>query len=236
MFSQAHKNNILHQEFLLPSFPEGNSSFRLFFISDIHRRKIPRELIKNLNSKVDWIVLGGDITESGVPLTRVAENIRTLKTIGPLLFVWGNNDYKANNQEVEKLLRQEDVFILKNQSLRVPLKNGYINFIGVDDLQMGQLDLEKALQKIHPHECNVLISHNPDIVENIHKNQGIDLILSGHTHGGQIRVFSWGLYKVGRVHRLKQTTLLVSNGYGTRHLPLRLGAKSETHIISLKGN
>ncbi|MFP3472451.1 hypothetical protein R0J90_20570, partial [Micrococcus sp. SIMBA_144] len=65
------------------------------------------------------------------------------------------------------------------------------------------------------------------------KEDGIDLMISGHTHGGQIRLFGWGLYKKGRLENLPETTLLVSNGYGTTAIPLRLGAPAETHLLIL---
>ncbi|WP_370314234.1 hypothetical protein [Guptibacillus hwajinpoensis] len=60
------------------------------------------------------------------------------------------------------------------------------------------------------------------------------MILSGHTHGGQIRLFGWGIREKGGIKNINGTTVVISNGYGTTTLPLRLMAPAESHIFILK--
>ncbi|MEI5907161.1 metallophosphoesterase [Bacillus spongiae] len=234
MVQVAFENNIKHHHFTVDSFPEGSPPFRMFFISDIHRRTIDESVISKVDeANIDLVVIGGDLTEKGVPLNRIEQNLRLLKRLGPVLFVWGNNDYRANAQKVEQLLIKMDVLILKNTSIEWKLSDGEVTLIGVDDLQYGQVDWRQSLRYVKVNRCNILISHNPDAVSFIRKEQGIDLLLSGHTHGGQIRVGPLGIYRIGQVYHLPQTKLLVSNGYGTRRIPMRLGAKPEVHVITV---
>ena len=62
----------------------------------------------------------------------------------------------------------------------------------------------------------------------------LSLLLSGHTHGGQIHLFGFSPYEKGRLKKENDLTVLISNGYGTTGVPLRLGAKAETHLISIE--
>ncbi len=96
-----------------------------------------------------------------------------------------------------------------------------------DRLDYALLDAEKE-------GFRVLVSHNPAIMNKIKPEDHIHLVLSGHTHGGQIRLLGMGLHEKGGINKSGKTVLLVSNGYGTTMLPLRLGAKSETHLITIK--
>ncbi|MHC8522406.1 hypothetical protein ACPJHQ_15660 [Rossellomorea sp. H39__3] len=86
---------------------------------------------------------------------------------------------------------------------------------------------------IDPASCNILLSHDPSLSADLVSTDGIDLMLSGHTHGGQIRLFGWGLYPKSGVDRLPAVTRMTSAGYGTSLLPLRLGAKAETHVVTI---
>src|SRR5690606_31121416 len=81
---------------------------------------------------------------------------------------------------------------------------------------------------------NIVVCHNPKILSKINDNHPIDLLLCGHTHGGQINFFGKGIYPLGKVYQLPKYDVLISNGYGTTKLPFRFCAKSETHLITLK--
>ncbi|MEW8985915.1 MAG: metallophosphoesterase, partial [Bacillus sp. (in: firmicutes)] len=100
-------------------------------------------------------------------------------------------------------------------------------------LAEGSPDLESAVSMAGNSGIRLLISHNPKIIESIRDDHQIDLVLSGHTHGGQIRFLGFGLYEKGGMKKFGKTLLFVSNGYGTTALPLRLGAKAQTHLFSL---
>ena len=90
------------------------------------------------------------------------------------------------------------------------------------------------MEGIDPNSFKILVCHNPEISKKMDPQYGIHLLLSGHTHGGQIRILGFGPYEKGRLKKDKDLTTLISNGYGTTGVPLRLGAKPETHFISIR--
>jgi uncharacterized protein len=235
MWFEAHRNKVDFIELTFPEFPKSFGKLSIFFISDIHRRLISEKIIDEVKGKADMVVIGGDLTEKGVPFERVAENIRRLKEIGPVYFVWGNNDYEVDYHELDALLLQEGVKILDNTAVRFESAEGEkVSLLGVDDISKNRARLDLALLDADDQGFRILVSHNPGIVSKIQEDHRISLILSGHTHGGQIRFFRFGIYEKGGIRKIKETTLIVSNGYGTTALPLRLGAPAETHLITLR--
>ncbi|OIU71209.1 metallophosphoesterase [Rossellomorea aquimaris] len=233
MYYEAHRNEVKTHLFTFHDFP-GDKEMTIFFISDIHKRTMDSDLIDQVRDKADIAVIGGDLTERAVPFSRVEENLDKLAAIGSVYFIWGNNDYEVNTDELRKLFKKKGVKEIVNDSLTFTAGGGVVNLIGVDDASTQRAVLPEALEKTDPSGFNILLSHDPRLVKQVNKEDGINLMLSGHTHGGQIRILGWGLYKKGRTVELSQTTLLVSNGYGTTALPLRLGAPAEAHLITIK--
>ncbi|MFO1442766.1 metallophosphoesterase [Bacillus sp. Bva_UNVM-123] len=238
MLKEAFANRVIQNEVFFHDFPESFGEIKIFFISDIHKRVISEDLIqKVLDMKPDIVIIGGDLMEKRVPFERVKNNIDTLKKLGPVYFVWGNNDYEVDFRKLDAMLLHLGVKILDNTAVSFEsIEGDRLILIGVDDINQKRDDLELALQDIETDGFKILISHNPNIVSKIKKEHNIHLVLSGHTHGGQIHILGYSPYKKGTIKKLKQTTLLISNGYGTTALPFRLGAKAETHIIKIKNS
>ncbi len=233
MKRNASEDNVHTKVLFFEKLPYSLEGQSIFFISDIHRRKISANLLKELKQKPDWIIIGGDLAEKGVPYSRIAHNLSILKEIAPLYFVWGNNDYELNEEQLRELFVRFNVRELKNEVYELP--NEQCAFIGVDDVTTQELpSVESILENADPTKFQIMLSHNPAIVEMLPDDHKISLILSGHTHGGQIRILGLGLYKRGSISVRNGSLLLVSNGYGTSLLPLRLGAKPETHLLILK--
>lgn len=129
---------------------------------------------------------------------RARQNIQKLKTLGPVYFVWGNNDYEVSQVQLKQMLKDEGVITLKNEHVSAVSKHGTTcNFAGVDDLSEGEMDLKRAVSSIEPDQLTILLSHNPDVIYYVDEESKVDLILSGHTHGGQIRLFNFGMYELG---------------------------------------
>lgn len=235
MYKEAHADRVLYQEFTFPNFPSSLGEVNIFFISDIHRRSISEKIINEVKGKVDLVIIGGDLLESGVPLERVEKNIQKLRELGLVYFVWGNNDYEVDPHIIDALLLKYGVKILDNTavSFESELGDRFI-LLGVDDVAKRRDRLDLALQDGGEGGFKLLVSHNPHIMQKIREEDHISFVISGHTHGGQIRFLGLGLYEKGKITKKGLTTLLVSNGYGTTSLPLRLGAKAETHLICLK--
>lgn len=236
MLKEAFANRLIKNDVTFHDFPESFGEAKIFFISDIHKRVISDSLLQEVKEhKPDMVIIGGDLVEKGVPFTRVKNNVTKLKKLGPVYFVWGNNDYEVDFRKLDAMLLDCGVKILDNTAVSFESTEGdRLILLGVDDLNRNRDELELALQDVEEDGFKILVSHNPKVVSKIKKEHNIRLVLSGHTHGGQIHIFGYSPYRKGMLKHLKNTTLLISNGYGTTALPLRLGAKSETHLITIR--
>lgn len=237
MLREAFLNSIIEHEFCFPDFPKSLGSVSIFFISDIHRRTISDHVINPVIGKADIVVVGGDLTEKGVSFEKVKTNLMKLKQIGPVYFVWGNNDYEVDYHKLDALLLELGIKILANTAVTFESGQGdKFCLLGVDDLSQERDRLDLALLDAEDNSFKVLVSHYPNITDKILPDHNIRLVLSGHTHGGQIHIFGYSPYERGKIKKLENTVLLISNGYGTTSIPLRLGAPAECHLITLNGN
>lgn len=234
MYRLAFSDRVLEHELRFEEFPAGFGRVTIFFISDIHKRSISENIIASVKGKAEIVIIGGDLAEKGVPLERIAENIEKLKTIAPVFFVWGNNDYEFGSHELDSLLFHSGVKMLDNTAVRFEAADGStFVLLGVDDFGTQRSRLDLALLDAGHTDFQILVSHNPAIAKAFSPDHNINLVLSGHTHGGQIRIFGFGPYEIGGIKKINGTTLFTSNGYGTTALPLRLGARPETHLITI---
>ncbi|WP_456274202.1 metallophosphoesterase [Bacillus sp. AK031] len=235
MLKSAFSNTVKYEQLSFEDFPESAKALEIFFISDIHRRTINDKVISEAAGKVDIVIIGGDLTEKGVSFERIRKNISKLKSLGTVYFIWGNNDYEVDCDQFRKLLISEGTVLLENSSVLMdPDSPRPIALIGVEDLSLHRDDFDAAFAQVPENAFKILLAHNPAAIKKLGTDQKVSLMLSGHTHGGQIRLFGFGLYQLGGTGIIKDTTVLVSNGYGTTALPLRLGAPSETHLITIK--
>lgn len=88
MVREAFLNNVVFHEMTFSDFPESFKQVSIFFISDIHKRLISDTIISTVSGKADIVIIGGDLTEKGVPMDRVKKNLNKLKSLGPVYFVW----------------------------------------------------------------------------------------------------------------------------------------------------
>ncbi|MDM5302294.1 metallophosphoesterase [Bacillus subtilis] len=234
MYSTAKGNHLKTHTFLLSKM-KGKLPLTIFFISDIHKRSIDQDLLQKARSHTPHLVIiGGDLAEGGVPSTRIEENIKRLSNIGvPVVFVWGNNDYEVRQHQLYSIFKAYGVISLRNESVSFSHNGHTIAIAGVDDIKMEMDHYEEAIKELDKSQLNILVCHNPEIHEQINETDGIDAIFSGHTHGGQIRFGKFGPYELGKTGIVKHAAYLISNGYGTTKVPLRLGAEPETHIVTL---
>ncbi|VEF47951.1 metallophosphoesterase [Bacillus freudenreichii] len=232
MVRAAFENTVQTVVLAFDDYPDGVDELSIFFISDIHRRSIHESIIEKVRGKADVVLIGGDLTERGVPFSRVRDNLRKLADVAPVYFIWGNNDYEVDLNKLESLFFEFDVTVLKNSSVYLTGYDRNIVLIGTDFIDTIQ-PLRPILHSIKSPAFRIVLSHNPAIVRGVSHTDKLSLIMSGHTHGGQIRIFGIGPYEKGGIKNYPWTTLFVSNGYGTSLLPLRLGAPAEVHLITL---
>ncbi|MHA6259615.1 metallophosphoesterase [Sporosarcina sp. CAU 1771] len=206
----------------------------VFFISDIHRRKIDDKLLSKIgNVTIDLVIIGGDLAEKGVPISRISENIRKLSRLGPIYFIWGNNDREAGEIEIRNVINMCGGVILDNENAPIPGHPSW-GILGTDDPSSRNVDIPATLKGIENYKKTILVTHTPALFGKVERIYHPDIMLAGHTHGGQIRIGKFGLLEIGSFKMKGNRAQLVSNGFGTSTLPLRLGAMPECHIIQIR--
>lgn len=229
MWKEAFRNEVKETVLADHRFPE-KAPLALFFISDIHRRLIHPSIITSAAGRADAVIIGGDLCEGGVNSRRIRENIKRLSSIAPVYFVPGNNDYEVEFEQLAVIFSEWNVTVLKNNS--VPLTDN-VYLLGTDDLSKGKSDKSSLFHSVPSNVYKIIASHNPAFIRTIQPEDRVAILLSGHTHGGQIRFGRFGMYEKGCWKTVNGIHALVSNGYGTTGIPFRLGARAETHLITL---
>ncbi len=223
---------------------------RLAYLSDVHAGSyMEAEDLNRLCDAVtalepDLVCLGGDLVNARpeeVALWR--EPLRRLRAPLGVFAAPGNHEYEAEHDLKlwKDVLGEAGVVVLVNDARRVRHRDAGLWIAGVDDLCDGVPDVELALRGIPEEEPVVLLSHNPDFFHEA-AHVGVDLMLSGHTHGGQIAPFGrpfpgmshtrLGLW-AGRYQR-EGAQLFVGRGAGVTLLPVRIGAPAEVPILRLR--
>lgn len=236
MFILAHRDTITYEEIQHEKIPIRFTGFNIYFIADIHRRTINTKTLQKVNKPIHLVLIGGDLVERGVPLESMRRNISKLKRWGaPVYFVWGNNDYEINTDQMKEILREENVLILEDSVVPIYKGNDKINLIGFQYYNDNHVQPSINWEEVDDN-FTILLTHKPSSFHNLEETsrEKIDLTLAGHTHGGQIRIVGFGFYEKGGKLFNDHSILFITEGYGYTLLPLRLQTKSQSHVISLR--
>jgi len=234
----------------LDALPEAFSGLRIVQISDIHHGLfLPEqwlaEAVQQTNRlRADIVVLTGDfVTYSRANIEPAAEILSRLRARYGVLAVLGNHDFRVGADAVTSALRRKHIEVLRNQHVAIQFGGSSLYVAGVDDYGYGA-DVRRAVRGIPRDSATVLLAHNPRIIH-LASRHGVSLVLSGHTHGGQVNLPLLGTvygrsperlrYKIGW-DRLGPTQIYVNRGIGTIVLPWRLRCPAEiTHLELLPG-
>lgn len=230
MLKQAYENHI---KFHTVKTNGANQSISLFFISDTHNRKISSRLLKKVAGKVDYVIIGGDFADQRTSFKKIESNLKDLTSIAPTFFVWGNNDREIGEKEMVTLLNKYSVKILWDDSALLNEQHNPIRLCGIDFNDNGN-NIEKSIAHCRVDENVIFIAHNPESFSTLLNQTKPILMMGGHFHGGQIRMGKYSIHPKGSFKEVHGVPTLISNGYGTTLLPLRFGAKPETHIITIQ--
>ncbi len=223
--------------------------FNIVQLSDIHiGGLIDKLFIKNLVDKVnllkpDLVVITGDLVDTKIEHAKAAlDELRNLKSIYGTYFIVGNHEYFHGVQSIIDYVSFLDIKVLENENIYIGEKEKGFYLLGVYDRfgnRFGdyQPDLEKSMIGINK-EPSILLAHQPKYIEELESTKGIDLILSGHTHGGQIFPFNFLVklqqpYVKGLHKHNEFTQIYVNKGTGFWGPPMRLGASSEITLLKL---
>lgn len=237
-------------EITIPGLPPSLDGFTILHLSDlhldlVHGRAWLQDVVDRANElKADLIAITGDLAEGSVAqFGSDAEPIGELEAPHGVYFVTGNHEYFHDLQGWLAYLKTAGVRVLRNERVSIGTEGGTFDLAGVDDHDGARIapghgpDLRKALEGRDPSRAVVLLAHQPRIIKEAAR-QGVDLVLSGHTHGGQIWPFSYLVYlQQPYVRGLKgegDTLLYLSSGTGFWGPPMRLGTTAEMALITLR--
>jgi predicted MPP superfamily phosphohydrolase len=230
----------------LKRLPKKLNNFRIVHLSDIHHspftslEHIARTVKISNRLKPDLVILTGDYvsheTEYIAPMAKVLGNLTSgFGTFACL----GNHDHWTDADSVTKYLRGENINVLINQGFRFEARGASFWLAGVDDHMVGKTDLPNALRGSFPDEMKLLLAHNPIILRQAARYD-VDLILSGHTHGGQVKIREREKRILPQrkltngLHRRKDTQIYITRGIGTSVLPIRYQCPPEISLLELR--
>jgi uncharacterized protein len=236
-----------HQPVVLNKLPPALNGFKIVQLSDLHHspftgtEQIERAIEMANRLEPDIVALTGDyISHDRSYAAACAEMVGRLRARYGVYAVLGNHDHWTDAALITDLFRAEGIHVLVNEGLRFAHGDASFWLAGVDDTMVGLEDLPLALAGSIESEMKLLLAHNPIILRRAAR-AGVDLVLSGHTHGGQV---AWRSEKnlSGRPRRrlLKglgrrgQTQIYVTRGLGTVVLPIRYGCPPEVSLIELR--
>ncbi len=239
--------------------PEAFDGFRIAQVSDLHNAEFGEKnskLLKILSETCpDAIVLTGDLIDSrntdvAIALTFASKAVQ----IAPVYYVTGNHEARvAEYEELKNGLAEAGVTVLDNQKIRITRDGECIIFMGIDDPSFqsdylfgdAELVAQQAITSLQNDAdgFTVLLSHRPELFD-LYVDSGIDLVFSGHAHGGQFRLpFVGGLaapnqglfpkYDAGQFIE-ENTSMIVSRGVGNSIIPFRINNPPEIVVVELK--
>lgn len=238
--------------------PMQFDGFKILHISDLHGKFFgpnQRGLIKIIgNSKPDLIVFTGDLVDSnhydeaaGISLLSHAVKI------APVFFVTGNHEWQAGTfDELQRKLVRVGATVLADTNIPINRKDEAIYILGIDDISKNRgrygfndilnTSISNAVGDLSRDDFKILLAHRPELIS-IYSSFDIDVVFSGHAHGGQIRLpFIGGLvapsqgffpkYTAG-VYKVNNTIMVVNRGLGNSIIPQRVFNRSEVILVTL---
>ncbi|MFJ8526467.1 metallophosphoesterase [Bacillus sp. NPDC094106] len=262
-FSYVQNNLISVSKISITSskIPSNFKGFKIVQLSDLHSKKFGEnqevliEKVKSLNPEI--IVITGDLIDS--KRYDAAASLKVMKELVkhyPVYFVTGNHEsWSGRYDSFEKELKRHNVIVLRNEHVRIQKDGQEIYLLGIDDpaftvknndkneeITTVKNEIVKAKSTIDSDGYKLLLSHRPELLQ-VYAEQQIDLVLSGHAHGGQVRLpligglvapnqgvlpkYTAGLYEE------QNTSMIVSRGLGNSVIPQRVFNRPEIVVVQL---
>ena len=256
---------IRHRVLYLQGWDPSLDGITVLHLSDFHIGRSNRRLVRLLERarhiRADIVVITGDFVDGPDGVAQIESVLRPLTQRHTVLGVPGNHDHRVHELQkpdrlrrrrgrtvdssrvVVEALRAVGVTMLVNSSSAVRFERGSITFAGIDDSFTYADDWEAALRDVADRDSVILLAHSPDAHAQA-AAEGIPLVLSGHTHGGQVRIGPWFTPTTGTRKPLERpsgviakgrTLIHISPGLGISGPPIRFFARPEATVLELRG-
>lgn len=231
----------------LKRLPPAMSGFTIGQLSDLHRGPFVqdsdiRAAVEETNRlQPDLVVLTGDfVLRSEKFAEPCARLLGALRASHGVVAILGNHDHWTDADAVQRALESHGIRVLRNQSFPVQRDGSRFWVAGVDDVWQEKANLPVALRHVPKDETTILLAHEPDFADTA-SQYPVDLQLSGHSHGGQVRLpfigaphlpylgvkYPWGLRRVGAMQ------VYTNRGIGVISPPVRFGCRPEITLLTL---
>jgi predicted MPP superfamily phosphohydrolase len=246
---EPYNYRVSETDVFIRNLPERFENFRITQLTDIHHSRIlgldevRRVVALAQQTKPDMFVLTGDYTTSYRRFIEpCAEALAPLNAPEGVWAVLGNHDHYTDPELTTRALQSRKIAVLNNAHTTLQRGPDALQLSGIDDWTWNAVDWTRAFDGLKSTTPTILLSHQPTVLD-FEQTQTVSLILSGHTHGGQIRLpflgaparyatadlkYDRGLFRRG------ETQLYVSSGTGVIGLPVRLGVRPEIAVLRLK--
>ena len=238
-----------------------DESIRIVLITDLHSHIYGKNQAKLVSlikkQKPDIIALAGDIADDQVPIEGTKQLLAGLNGLAPIYYVSGNHEFWSNDIiNIKDTITKYDVIILENSYEQIKVRNSNIIIGGVDDPDVVKYDkldfdwqgeMHKTFSELQDKpDFKIFLAHRPELIE-IHKEYSFDLVLSGHSHGGQVRLpfilnglfapnQGWFPKYAGGVYKHDSLTHIVSRGLSYNPRLPRVFNPPEVVVIDVKGS
>ncbi len=229
---------------------DKKNKIKIIQISDLHISSLHyfhKSIAKKINSiKPDLLFITGDSVNETKNIEALNEFLLLIDNSILKYAIIGNREYKGNVDlsKLKNVYKNNNCELLVNENRNFIKNDRRISIIGMDDFKEGNIDFNKSIENLKPFDTNIVLIHCPEHRDLIEQEKGdlkIDLMLSGHTHGGQISFFGYPLFKPkgsgkyikGWYYKDKESKLYVSKGIGTSYIPIRFGSRAEMVVIDI---
>ena len=240
-------DRVKRYDFTHRDVPEAFDGFRIAFISDLHYKSLFKEkglesLVRLLNAQhADVLLMGGDYQEGCQFVPELFAALAKVKTPLGTYGVMGNNDYERCHDEIIREMKRYGMRPLEHQLDTLRRNGEQIILAGVrNPFDLANNGVSPTLS-LSPADFVILLVHTPDYAEDVSVANS-DLVLAGHTHGGQVRIFGYApiipshygsRFLTGLKYNSAKIPMIVTNGIGTSNKNIRIGAPAEIVMITL---
>jgi predicted MPP superfamily phosphohydrolase len=244
-----HQPRVVRMTLDIPGLPAAFDNYQVVHLSDVHcgpwtRPPQVRRWVERINAmSPDLVAVTGDLITTGSEyVSAVSQALGGLRARDGVFACMGNHDYFTDGEAFARSLDRAGLQVLRNRGQSIERDGERLYVAGADDTWTHRADLPAALHARPPEVATLLLAHDPMLFPEA-AAAGVELMLSGHTHGGQFAVpgfhrrlnlarfaslFTVGIYRAGR------SILHVSRGAGTTGPPIRLGAPAEISLLTLR--